>query len=124
MAPQGARQYHCPFNAQIDSAIFDRRDTRLWNARKRGELRLAQLLKLAQAADRFAYCDFNTFFGRTKVLHITNKRAKTMGKKIGLPTFWRPGDRRWGVPDAPNLDSEDERMAVEVILHRMIHGVS
>jgi hypothetical protein len=23
-----------------------------------------------------------------------------------------------------NLDSEDERMAVEVILHRMIHGVS
>jgi len=40
--------------------------------------------------------------------HSANKAAKTLSKKIGLPTFWRPADLRWSVPVVPTRTTPRE----------------
>ena len=60
----------CPLDPEIDSTVLDGRQGCLGNAGQFSQLALAQLLKLADDANRLAYRDFNPFFGSTKLLHF------------------------------------------------------
>lgn len=48
MAIECSREGLSTFDAQIDPAVLDSRDGRLWDTRKFGKLALAQFLKFAQ----------------------------------------------------------------------------
>ena len=63
-------KYLRPLDPEIDPAILDSGEGGLGYPREFGQLALAQLLKLAKDTNGFARRDFDSFFGRTELLHF------------------------------------------------------
>jgi hypothetical protein len=70
MTPEGARQHLGAFNAKANTIVFDGGKRRLRNTAQLSKLILAQPLKLAQNAHRFANRNFDTLLRRAKLLHL------------------------------------------------------
>jgi hypothetical protein len=70
MAFEGSGKKFSSLYAEIDSAIFDCRDSRLRKPGFTRQFALTHLLKFTKNSDRFADSDFSSLFRWTKVFHL------------------------------------------------------
>ena len=70
MTPERARKHLGAFDAKANTIVFDRGKRRLRDTTQLGKLILAQTLKLAHNAHRFANRNLDALLGRAKLLHL------------------------------------------------------
>ena len=70
MAVEGASKHFCALDTEVYTAVLNGRDGRLRNARKFGQLALAQFLEFAQNTDGLTHRDLHSFFCGTKFFHF------------------------------------------------------